>query len=222
MSANGCPTEKISALVDIYLRPYLPKIESYLKDTTHFLQKLNDLGTLDPDTLFCTLDVSSLNTNIPNMEGLQATARFLMKHRRVRQPSELSNPSICQLLRMVLTMNNFRFNKEHFLQIAGTAMGTRVAPTYANIFMSDFENRHVYTYQKQPLLWVRFNFVVWTHGRTEIDKFIAHLNSVHNTIKFTSKISDHKVCFLDTWPFSKKMAQSKLICTPNLQTQTTT
>ena len=202
VSANGCPTEKISALVDIYLRPYLPKIESYLKDTTHFLQKLNDLGTLDPDTLFCTLDVSSLYTNIPNMEGLQATARFLMKYRRVRQPSELSNTSICQLLRMVLTMNNFRFNKEHFLQIAGTAMGTRVAPTYANIFMSDFENRHVYTYQKQPLLWVRFIddiFVVWTHGRTEIDKFIDHLNSVHNTIKFTSEISAHKVCFLDTW-----------------------
>ena len=95
-----------------------------------------------------------------------------------------------------------RFNKNHFLQIAGTAMGTRVAPTYANIFMSDFENRHVYTYDKQPLLWVRFIddiFLVWTHGESELNKFITHLNSVHNTIKFTSEFSSKKVNFLDTW-----------------------
>ena len=102
---------------------------------------------------------------------------------------------------MVLTMNNFRFNKEHFLQIVGTAMGTQVAPTYANIFMADFENRFVYTSDMQPLLWVRFIddiFLVWTHDRQELEDFINHLNCVHDTIKFTSEISTSKVSFLDT------------------------
>ena len=61
----------------------------------------------------------------------------------------------------------------NYLQIAGTAMGTRVALTYANIFMS----RHVYTYPEQPLLWARFIddiFLIWEHGAEALDKFINH------------------------------------------------
>ena len=36
-------------------------------------------------------------------------------------------------------MNKFQFNRENYLQIGGTAMGTRVAPFYANIFMPNLE-----------------------------------------------------------------------------------
>ena len=82
---------------------------------------------------------------------------------------------------MVLTLNNFEFNGEHFLQIGGTAMGTRLAPSYTNLFMSDFEDKFVYTYREQPLWWKRFIydiFMLWTHGRDQLDEFIAHLNSV--------------------------------------------
>ena len=71
-------------------------------------------------------------------------------------------------------------------------MGTRVAPSLANIFMSDFEEEYVYTYPKQPFFWKRFLddiIMVWLHGREELDKFIDHLNSCHSTIKFTAEIS---------------------------------
>ncbi len=36
-----------------------------------------------------------------------------------------------------------------------------------------------------------------SHGRTELDLFIAHLNNAHAKIKFTSEISETKVPFLD-------------------------
>jgi hypothetical protein len=39
----------------------------------------------------------------------------------------------------VLKHNNFTFNGEHFLQINGTVMGTKMAPSYANIFMGKLE-----------------------------------------------------------------------------------
>ena len=107
---------------------------------------------------------------------------------------------ICRLLWLVLTKNNFQFNGKHYLQINGTAMGTRVAPTYANLFMADFENRSVYTYPKQPLLWLRFIddiFFIWPHGQVELDNFIKHLNNSHSTIKFTSETSVSEVHFLD-------------------------
>ena len=201
VSANGCPTEKISAFVDIFLRPHLNKIPSYIRDTTDFLQKLEALPELSEGSFLCTLDVSSLYTNIPNLEGLRAIGRFLSSHREYGKDPEPSNQSLCQLLNMVLTMNSFQFNGEDYLQVAGTAMGTRVAPTYANIFMADFERLNVYTYPLQPTMWVRFIddiFMVWEHGETELRKFLEHLNKVHKTIKFTSEFSTENVSFLDT------------------------
>jgi hypothetical protein len=50
-------------------------------------------------------------------------------------------PTEClvQLLTLVLKHNNFTFNGEHFLQINGTAMGTKMAPSYANNFMGKLE-----------------------------------------------------------------------------------
>ena len=41
-------------------------------------------------------------------------------------------------------------------QVSGTAMGTKLAPSYANLFMTKFEENYVYTYQLQPKLWKRF------------------------------------------------------------------
>ena len=40
-------------------------------------------------------------------------------------------------------MNNFTFNDQHFLQIHGTAMGTHMAPSYANLFMGKFEQQAI-------------------------------------------------------------------------------
>ena len=36
-------------------------------------------------------------------------------------------------------MSNFAFNSKHYLQKHGTAMGTRMAPSYANLFLGKFE-----------------------------------------------------------------------------------
>ena len=42
LSANGCPTERISQFVDFFLKPLVPLMKSYIKDTTHFLQCINE------------------------------------------------------------------------------------------------------------------------------------------------------------------------------------
>ena len=111
-----------------------------------------------------------------------------------------TNISICELLRLVLTCNNFQFNNEHYLQVGGTAMGTKVAPSFANIFMGWFEDTFVYTYKTQPLLWKTYIddiFMIWPHGHESLDEFVTYLNQTHKTIKFTAETSTTQVNYLD-------------------------
>ena len=49
-----------------------------------------------------------------------------------------------RILELVLKCNNFKSNRRHFLQINVTAMGTRVVPTHANLFMTHFDERYIY------------------------------------------------------------------------------
>ena len=99
-----------------------------------------------------------------------------------------TNRSLGELLRLVLTCNNFEFDNKHFLQVGGTAMGTKLAPSYANIFLGEFERLHVYPYHLQPSLWKRFIddiFFNWPHATEELKRFVEFLNNRHQTIKFT-------------------------------------
>ena len=74
---------------------------------------------------------------MPSHEGILAVAEQLR-----RGPTK--NPIakfILDLLTLVLHNMSFEVNGEHFLQIGGTAMGTALAPNYANLFMNRFETK---------------------------------------------------------------------------------
>ena len=188
LSANDCPTERISEFVDFFLRPLVELLPSYIRDTTDLIVKLAALGTPPPNCLLVTLDVIALYPSIPIIEGMKAIWPMLRDSRP--QAQYPTNTSIMRLLELVLRKNNFQFNGQNYLQIAGTAMGTRMAPSFANLYMGHFEKEHVYTYPLQPWCWFRFiddiKFL-WPHGREELNRFINHLNFVGGTIQFTAQ-----------------------------------
>ena len=110
------------------------------------------------------------------------------------------NSYIIELCQVVLTNNHFEFNSRHYHQVSGTAMGTKLAPSYANLFMTKFEERCVYIYPLQPKLWKRFIddiFLILPYGMDSFLKFINQSNTVHSTITFTSYISPTEISFLD-------------------------
>ena len=100
---------------------------------------------------------------------------------------------------MILTMNNFSFNDNHYLQIHGTAMGTKMVPSYANLFLG-FEANALENAPFQPHTWLRYIddiFMIWTEGPDNLYIFIDYLNNIHSTIKFTSSHFSTNVPFLD-------------------------
>ena len=105
-------------------------------------------------------------------------------------------------LNVVLANSNFQFDNKHYLQGGGTAMGTKLAPSFANIFMGCFEDKFVYTYYKTPLFlrwYIDDTFVIWQYLPKSLKEFILHLNSCHAIIKFTkeSSLSSVTVNFRD-------------------------
>ena len=133
VSSNRHLTEPISPFIDFHINPLVASLESHIKDTTDFLDKLADLATLPNNAILVTLDVSSLYTNIPHNEGIDACPLD------TRTDKHIPTETICDPLRIILTMNNFTFNQHHYLQINGTAMGTKMAPSFANLFFGIFE-----------------------------------------------------------------------------------
>ena len=86
-------------------------------------------------TILATIDVTSLYTNIPRNEGIEA-GRTALEAREVQQPP---TSDLTKLIEMILMKHNFIFREDHYLQLHGMAMGTRMALSYANLFMDRVE-----------------------------------------------------------------------------------
>ena len=125
-------TEHNSGFGDSILQPLLRKISCYLKDITHFHSNLSlHIDTLAPGSILISMDVDSLYTNIPHADRVAACRNFLNEH---NIQSDIAT-DISILIDFILRHNTFTFNDKYYLQTNGTAMGTKIAPAYANIFM---------------------------------------------------------------------------------------
>ena len=80
----------------------------------------------------------------------------------------------------------------YFTQLTGIAMGTKLAPALATIYIADLEETFIESRSLKPHLWVRYIddvFTIWTHSRNDFDNFLADLNQRQHRIRFTAEIS---------------------------------
>ena len=185
--------------MDEILRKYSKLAASYIKDTNHFLQIIKDTK-INNGELIATVDVTALYTNIPHEDGIEKVTKFLRK-----KGAKESEVFICRtLLDHILKKNYFTFNDEMYLQVSGTAMGTRCAPNYAIIFMAELEENFLQSVQLKPRLWKRFIddiFIIWSHGEGKLKEFLDQLNVFYTSIKFTEEHSTFGIPFLDTFTY---------------------
>ncbi|CAM2115114.1 unnamed protein product [Caretta caretta] len=139
------------------------------------------------------MDVEALYTNIPHKDGLQAVRNSI--------PDNVTANLVAELCDFVLTHNYFTFGDNVYLQISGTAMGTRMAPQHANIFMADLEQRFPSSRPLTPLLYLRYIddiFIIWTHRKEALEEFHHDFNNFHPTINLSLNQSTQQIHFLDT------------------------
>ena len=197
ISNSGFYTENISSFIEYHLKPLAQNVKSYIRDTNDFLSKLASLPPLPDDVILCTVDVVGLYPNIPHDEGLIAMRKAL----DLRKDKRISTESLIELAECVLKNNIFEHNLSFYKQLRGTAIGTKMAPPYAIIFLGDLEERFFSDCDILPLVWWRYTddiFMLRQHGEKALKKFLEILNSYHPTIKFTANYSREKIIFLDT------------------------
>ena len=139
VDSSNCHSTNISKYVDHHLQPSVKNLKSYVKDFTDVLNKLSNINhKVTKIDILVTMDVRSIYTSIPHKEGVDA----------VRNTMNSFNPSksriITAFLFLILTLNNFIFNGLNYIQKIGCAIGTKCAPTYANIFVGQFEEKYIY------------------------------------------------------------------------------
>ena len=109
----------------------------------------------------------------------------------------IPTPLLEQTLRLILQENSFQFKEKNYLQMYGTAIGTKMTVAFANIFMSKVETEILSQSADRSFGNDHDIFSLWTINRVEILQFIEQANSHHPTIKFTAEISETETTFLD-------------------------
>ena len=115
ISSINCHTSEISRFVDHHLQPLVKEIPSCIKDTSDFVNKINNFKV--PENSLVTMDIKALYTNIPNNEGTSAVKQ---KHDNYTKKM-VATTVISTFLALILTLSNFNFNSEFYLKIKGCA-----------------------------------------------------------------------------------------------------
>jgi len=222
------PTSSISKYLDKLLTIAEAQIPFLLQDTTAFLQLIDKHRNIEPNTILVTLDVVSLYTNIPHVEGAKLVTEFYSEtldkwpiSANTLRP--ISPERLEELILFVLQHTTFEFNGNYYTQNYGTTMGANFSVKFANIYMHKFLTNFVKYKELHFLARLVDDIFFFWHSSTEnLIKFIELLNTQHKTIKFELNYSHNEINFLDTIIYIDKNTNtlhSKLYTKPTAKNQ---
>ena len=173
------------------IQSFIGSTESYVKNSSHFIELLKDLRTSEND-IPVSFHVVSLFKKVPVNDSVLILRELIQKG--------LPN-YVPDLAELCLKNSYLRYDGEIYSQIEGAAMGSPLSPVIANLFMEKFEADALSSSEYQPVCWLRYvddTFVIWPHGKEALEYFHEHLNNIHDNIKFTKEIEeDGSLPFLD-------------------------
>ena len=140
VSNVNSPTCQLSAFMDILLKPIVNRYDHILKNSVQVINEL-EASTFPSNSILVTADVSSLYPSIPIDESISVILDFIRNYNDPKYPPIIV---IENILSFVLKYNCFNFADLFFLQVRGIAMGTKMAPNYANLFMAYFEDKFIF------------------------------------------------------------------------------
>jgi Reverse transcriptase (RNA-dependent DNA polymerase) len=191
------PTKAISEYLHSLMLPIARNSLSFLDNSLELTKLLNCVST-NSSTLIITADIKSLYTRIPTIEGPSLVANVIRNE-------NISANTIETLLSLVLKNNIFTFNNNFYRQKNGTAMGTIMAPSYANCFLKAKEEPGLRTWltpgHPNVKLFKRYIddiLVIFNNNDNKLPQFLNDMRSAYHPLELTFKIGKTSITYLDT------------------------
>jgi hypothetical protein len=189
----ACPTTFISKYLDRILQKCLQFYPWVCHGSYHALSVFENL-CVNKDLVCMSADVESLYTSIDVPSGLIKLRGSLLGICKIpRTETDL----IISLLDWVFNNNFFVFEGNLYRQKHGIAMGTSVAPTFANLVLAHSEYHKMYRKNLMPPGYLRFVDDTWLCIRpSEVDAFKVMFQNLDQFLNWTFVVGD-QVPFLD-------------------------
>ena len=197
VSSIGSATYKVSRFISGILTEYTTQLSSYIRNTAHFLEDIQDVEIAE-DEIMVSFDVKSLFTSIAREEAVAAVRTKLDMDQHLYARTGLTADTIVELLKLCM-VTSFQFRDSYYELTDGLAMGAPSSPAIANVYMGTLEERALSTFRQPPKFWRRYVDDVFSILRkVELNDFLQHLNSQHPSIVFTVETEmDGSLPFLD-------------------------
>ena len=139
-----------------FIQPLVKNLPLHIKDTKHFPNLTENVPPILTNALLVIVDVTSLYTNISHEGGIPAVTHFMEEYKHL-VPTNCPPPhTVRAILDFILKHNTFNFMDTYIHRILGTFMGTRMAPSYVNIFTGKEEPTIILTFLHLIYLWKHF------------------------------------------------------------------
>ncbi|EYB81102.1 hypothetical protein Y032_0392g576 [Ancylostoma ceylanicum] len=188
ISSCGGPADRISWLLVKLLSPLLHYVGSHIVNSHEFVDAIQHCR-VPTSAYYVSFDAVSLYTNIDNNAAVRALLELLNNHREEVSMWGFSNEDVEILLEATLACNVFRFNNTFYAQKRGLAMGIRIAPLLAIVFLDHIEKASL---TKGIIFYKRYIDDVFVIGSSfsALTSTLAKLNSMDVNIKFTMEDRD--------------------------------
>ena len=191
ISAYSCPTELISQYLDPIMSPFVKSLPSYSKDTNHALKTFQFSRPKQTHFHYGHIHLS------PTTKDSWHSNIFLTNALTNNQAPKRLFPSLYSFSRLTAFLSRVTITSK----LIGVAMGTKMGPSYTNLFVGFIEQQFFDKFEgTKPELYRRYIddcFGATPCSRQELDYFIASAYSFHPALKYTWVVYEFSIAFLD-------------------------
>ena len=119
-SGCGGPTERLSAFVDKLLQPIAKEQESYLQDSTDFINYI-ERTRVHNNAILVSMDITSLYTNKPEEKGVETVCNAYDSLYEGESP--IQTQYLKRALELILQENSFQFIEKKLPHTAWNSHG---------------------------------------------------------------------------------------------------
>ena len=193
------PTRNLSQFIHETLQPTAMSAKTFISNSYELKKQLEKIP-IGPDTCLISGDISSLYTNIPTQEGIDNCIESYTNNDK--DNTKINTTALRQVLYNTLSQNVFLFNNNFYQQIKGTAMGTIMAPTYANCYLRNKEEKWL---EKEPLVknvalikrYIDDILIIYDNSQKDVDNLIDNFKKAYEPLELNIKTSTSEIEFLD-------------------------